>query len=180
MDVTLNHHISEICKSSLFRLRNIGLIRKYLTNDATEQLVHALVTSRLDIGNSLLYGLPALQIKRLSRLQNKAARIITRTKPTEHITPVLRDLHLLRVKDRIIFKILIYVLYRSTINIMSPLYISNLLTPYKQQRQLRSNSKILLTEPRFKKSCGARSFLCAAPRLWNKLPEYVKTAKSVD
>ena len=77
MDVTLNHHISEICKSSLFRLRNIGLIRKYLTNDATEQLVHALVTSRLDMGNSLPYGLPALQIKRLSRLQNKAARIIT-------------------------------------------------------------------------------------------------------
>ena len=118
MDMTLNHHISEICKSSSFHLRNIGLIRKYLTNDATEQLVHAFVTSRLDMGNSLLYGLPALQIKRLSRLQNIAARIITRTKPTEHITPVLRDLHWLRVKDRIIFKILIYV-YRSTIN-MSP------------------------------------------------------------
>ena len=63
---------------------------------------------------------------------------------------------------------------------MSPLYISNLLTPYKQQRQLRSNSKLLFTEPRFTKSCGARSFLCAAPPLWNKLPEYVKTAKSVD
>ena len=130
------------------------------------------------MGNSLLYGLPALQIKRLSRLQNIAARIITRTKPTEHITPVLRDLHWLRVKDRIIFKILIYV-YRPTIN-MSPLYISNLLTPYKQQKQLRSNSKILFSEPRFTKSCGARSFLCAAPRLWNELLEYVKTAKSVD
>ena len=127
------------------------------------------------MGNSLLYGLPALQIKRLIRLQNIAARIITRTKPTEHITSVLRDLHWLRVKDRIIFKIQIYV-YRSTIN-MSPLYISNLLTPYKQQRQLRLNSKILFTEPLFTKSYGARSFLCAAPRLWNKLQEYVKTAK---
>ena len=130
------------------------------------------------MGNSLLYGLPALHIKRLSCFQNIAARIITRTKPTEHITPVLRDLHWLRVKDRIIFKILIYV-YRSTIN-MSPLYISNLFTPYKQQRQLGSNSKILFTEPQFSKFCGACSFLCAAPRLWNKLPKYVKTAKSVD
>ena len=124
MDMAMNHHISEICKSSSFHLCNIGLIREYLTNDATEQLVHAFVTSRLDMGNSLLYGLPGLQIKRLSRIQNIAARIITRTKPTEHITPVLRDLHWLRVKDRIIFKILIYV-YRSTINV-SPLYISNL------------------------------------------------------
>ena len=178
MDMTLNHHISEICKSSSFHLRNIGLIRKYLTNDATEQLVPAFVTSRLDMGNSLLYGLPDLQIKRLSRLQNIAARIITRTKPTEHITPVLRDLHWLPIKDRIIFKIFIYV-YKSNNN-MSPLYISNLLTPYKQERQLRSNSKILFKEPRFAKSWGSCSFLCAAPRLWNKLPEYVKTAKSVD
>ena len=63
---------------------------------------------------------------------------------------------------------------------MSLLYISNLLTPYKQERQMRSNSKILFTEPRFAKSWGSRSFLCAAPRLWNKLPEYVKTTKSVD
>ena len=87
--MTLNHYISEICKSSSFHIRNIGLIRKYLTNDATEQLVHVFVTLRLDMGNSQLYGLPDLQIKRLSRLQNIAARIITRTKPTEHITPVL-------------------------------------------------------------------------------------------
>ena len=126
MDMTLNHHISEICKSSSFQLRNIGLIRKYLTNDKTEQLVHMFVTSRLEMGNSLLYGLPDLQIKRLSRLQNIATWIITRTKPTEQITPVLRDLHWLSIKDRIIFKILIYV-YKSNNN-MSPLYISNLLT----------------------------------------------------
>ena len=53
----------------------------------------AFVTSRLYMENSLLYGLRDRQIKRLSRLQNIAARIITRTKPTEHITPVLRDLH---------------------------------------------------------------------------------------
>ena len=65
---------------------------------------------------------------------------------------------------------------------MSPLYISNILTPYKQERHLRSNSKILFTELRFAKSLGSRSFICAAPRLWNKLPGYVKTAnkKSVD
>ena len=66
---------------------------------------------------------------------------------------------------------------------MPLLYISNLLTPYKQERQLRWNSnysKILFTELRFAKSWGSRSFLCAAPCLWNKLPEYVKTAKSVD
>jgi len=116
--MSLNHHISSIVKTSSFHLRNIGLIRKYLTKDATEQLVHAYVTSRLDMGNSLLYGLPDSQINRLSRLQNIAARIVTRTKPREHITPVLRDLHWLPIKDRIVFKILMLV-HRHSIN-MSP------------------------------------------------------------
>ena len=173
MDMTLNHHISEICRSSSFHLRNIGLIRKYLTNDVTEQLVHVFVTSRLDMRNSLLHRLPNLQIMCLSRLQNIAARIITSTKTNwAYHTSSNRFIHWLPIKDRIIFKILIYV-YKSNNN-MSPLYISNLLTPYKQERQLRLNSKILFTEPRFAKSWGSRSFLCAAPRFWNKLPDYVK------
>ena len=115
--------ISEICKSYSFHLRNIGLIRKYLTNDATEQLVHAFVTSRLDMGNSLLHGLPDLQINRLSRLQNIATRIITRTKPTEHITPVLRDLHWLPIKDKLSSKYLSIYVNKSTINMLS-MYIS--------------------------------------------------------
>ena len=103
---------SSICSASSYHLRNIGLIRKYLTQDATEQLVHAFVTSRLDMGNSLLYGLPNNQIHRLSRLQHIAARIITKTKPREHITPVLKKLHWLPVPQRITFKILTYA-YRS-------------------------------------------------------------------
>ena len=68
-NMTLCDHISRICKSASFHLRNIGLIRirKYLNNQATEQLVHAFVTSHLDMGNSLLFGLPNCQIKRLTR-----------------------------------------------------------------------------------------------------------------
>ena len=68
--------------------------------------------------------------------------IITRSKLTEHICLVLRDLHWLRISDRIIFKMLHYV-YKSTTD-MSPLYISQLLTPNKQQRQLRSTQKNFL------------------------------------
>ena len=63
-EMTFNDHITHISKSSSFQLRNIGHIRKYLNNDATEQLVHAFVTSRLDVGNSLLFGLPDILIKR--------------------------------------------------------------------------------------------------------------------
>ena len=41
----LDYYISSVCKSTYFHLRNIGSI---LSNDACAQLIHYLVTVRLD------------------------------------------------------------------------------------------------------------------------------------
>ena len=48
----------------------IGKIVKFLTPRATEQLVHAFVTSRPDNCNLLLFGLPDKLIHRLQLLQH--------------------------------------------------------------------------------------------------------------
>ena len=66
--LTVHDHISGICKSTHFHLRDIGRIRNLLTFDATPQLIHALITSRLDFCNSILYNLPNKQIERLQRI----------------------------------------------------------------------------------------------------------------
>ena len=50
----------DVCKSSFYHLRNISRIRKHLISEATEMVVHAFVTSKLDYCNSLLYGFPVL------------------------------------------------------------------------------------------------------------------------
>ena len=44
-------------------LNKIGKIRQFLTTEATKQLVHALVISRMYFDNSLLYGLPDIKFK---------------------------------------------------------------------------------------------------------------------
>ena len=62
--LTFHDHISGICKSTHFHLRGIGRIRNLLTFDATAQLIHALITSRLDFCcNSILYNFPNKQIE---------------------------------------------------------------------------------------------------------------------
>ncbi len=77
---SMEEHITSVCKSAQFHLFNISRIRKHLTREATEQLIHAFITSKLDYCNALLYGLPITQIQRLQRLQNIAARIVTLSK----------------------------------------------------------------------------------------------------
>ncbi len=64
------------------------------------------VSSRLDAGNSILYGIAQGQLQRIERTQNTAAKIITNTRRYEHITPVLQQLHWLPIQEQIEFKVL--------------------------------------------------------------------------
>jgi hypothetical protein len=177
--MTLTSHVSSIIKSASFQIRNLGRIRNFLSEQATEQLVHAFITSRLDMGNSLLAGLPKNQIHRLQLKQNMAARLVTRTKPSDHITPVLFDLHWLPVHLRVQYKLLLLT-YRA-VNDQAPSYITELLAPYNPPRSgLRSAAKHLLLESKSCRSWGDRAFSVAAPRLWNALPHHVRVSSSLE
>ena len=138
----------------------------------------AFISSRLDNANSLLYGLPDYQIKRLQRIQNTAARILTRTAKHDHITPVLKELHWLPVEKRIMYKIILLT-YRCLHNLAPP-YLSCLLELHESERNLRSTQKFLLKAPKSnKKSFGDRAFTNAAPRLWNSLPLQIRQCKTL-
>ena len=100
--------------------------------------IHSFITSRLDNNNVLLYGLPANQLYRLQKIQNTAARILTFSRKSCHITPILKELHWLPINQRIIFKLLLIV-YKCTNNV-APSYLTELLSKYLPTRTLRSGN----------------------------------------
>ena len=51
-------HVNSISKTCFFQLHRLYKIRECVTEEAAKTIVHALVTSRLDYCNALLYGLP--------------------------------------------------------------------------------------------------------------------------
>ena len=170
--------VQNICKVAFFHIRNLSKIRKCPTQKDTETLVHAFVTSKLDNCNSLLAELPQYLLDRVQWVQNAAARFFSCTRKYDRITPVLRELHWLPVKQRIIFKILLFT-YK-TLTALAPQYISDFLAQYKPPRALRSSDKKLLQVPHFKlKTYGARSFSYIAPYLWNQLPDAIRHASSL-
>ena len=179
-DGSMSNYINHICRTGFFSLYRIGKIRKLLDRTCTERLIHAFVTSRLDYCNSLLYGIPKCQINRLQSLQNAAARLTYCKRKSDHITPVLNDLHWLPVDARIKFKILL-ITYK-IINCMAPLYLSELISMYSPKRCLRSAEKMLLVKPRgdFNKTYGQRAFSVCAPSLWNSLPLEIRISQTTD
>ena len=125
-------------------------------------------------------GLPVSDINKLQRIQNIAARLITGAKRRDSLTAIFVKLHRLPVTERIVYEILL-IKFKAMHN-MAPCYISDLLIQYISHRNLRSATKSLSAVPAKVKTqtYGHRSFLYAAPYLWNSLPEGIKIIGNLD
>ena len=176
-NIMMDKFIKNTCRSAHYHLRNIGSIRDLIPEESAAQLVHSLVSSRIDYCNSLLFGVPKYKTDNLQRILNIAARIVSRTNPP-HITTLLKKLHWLPIRVRICYKVLL--MTYKCLNNLAPMYLTNLLVPYCPVRTLRSSDQCRLKTPDTRlKSYGDRSFSFAAPTEWNKLPVEIKLAPTV-
>ena len=68
-NLSMENHITKTCSIAFYHIYNVKHIRKYLNRNLTEKIVHALITSKLDYCNSLLFGLLNFQLQKLQRAQ---------------------------------------------------------------------------------------------------------------
>ena len=171
--------VDAICKKCNYHLRRIGSIRRYLTRDIVQGVVVALILSNIDYCNALLFGGPANQIARLQNIQNRAARLVTCSPPFCHITPILMDLHWLRVTARIHYKIILIV-YKA-LHGQAPQYLAALIQPRTRNSRLRQIYDVTdLNTPRSTKAATKQAFGLAGPTLWNSIPTELRHCDSVN
>ena len=122
-----------------------------------------------------------LTLQYLRSVLNASARLIYASRRTEHVTPLLRDLHWLRYLDRIDYKLAVLV-YRC-LHGLAPGYLTDEFTRVSEivsRRNLRSASTANLVVPRFqRKTLGGRAFPVAAAQAWNSLPSHVTSSSSL-
>ena len=176
----MNTQVRPICRGAWLNLFNIGKVRKYLTEDQSKSVVHAYVTSKLDANNGLLAGSPSLLHGQVERVQNAAAKLITKSKKYDHVSPIRKKLHWLPIEDRIMFKTLL--LTYKALNNKAPVYLKDLFKFYQSPLALRSTSDPLkLDIPKTRlKTYGDRAFSVFAARKWNDIPLEIRQAKTVD
>ncbi|XP_015755924.1 PREDICTED: uncharacterized protein LOC107335413 [Acropora digitifera] len=63
--LTLRTHMNNICRSGSLSLHELSKIRKFLSQQDTERVIHAFISSKLDYCNGLLYGSPSSEIQKL-------------------------------------------------------------------------------------------------------------------
>ena len=109
IDENLSVEIVKVSRAVCVSIRNIGMIWKHISQPVAEPFTHALITSGLDMCNSLLHSLKKMQLQWFQQLKNTAARLVTLFRKFTRITHILKQLHWLPIKQRIIFKISILV-----------------------------------------------------------------------
>ena len=103
-NLSMEKHVTNICRSAYIEIWRISNIRHNLTIDATKPLLCAFVLSKLEYCNSLLSGSPKHLLDKVQKLQNSAARLVFKALKHEHIKPLLQKLHWLPVVSRIQYK----------------------------------------------------------------------------
>lgn len=174
-NLTVTDQINQTVKNCNFNLRKIGKIRKFLNKKTAEILINALVTSRLDCNNSLLYGAPEKSLSKLQLVQNKAARLVFSTRERQGVTKLRKRLHWLAVRERINYKIIVKT-HNALHNLDAPIYLKNMLTltPSSSTRTTRSHSFESLLIPRTTRKYLDSTFSISAPTLWQSLPTHLR------
>ena len=166
-ELTFDKYVSNTVSSINFSLRNIRLIRKLLNREATEMLVHSVITNKLDMCNSLLMGTSVGNIAKLQRCQNLALRVVLNLPARSPISDHLKEQHWLNVEIRIHFKYLVLVF--KCVNSLAPDLLASKLS-------IKHPMDMLLDIDFFKPctSSGRKAFSYLGPRCWNALPRYLR------
>ena len=108
----MTSHVTRSVSTCFAVLRQLRTIRRSVSRPVIQSLVVSLVLSRLDYCNVTLAGIPQ-HLRRLQSVMNAAARLIYSSSRFDHVTPLLRQLHWLKAKERIDFKLAVLV-YKCT------------------------------------------------------------------
>jgi hypothetical protein len=175
--LSFEKHIKNAVSKCNYHIRNLYSVRKYIDRKSMLTLVHSLIVSQIDYCNCLFYEIPNKHLRRLQSVLNRAARLIFGLPPRHSTTPSLIELHWLPIKARIEFKICLMT-YR-ILKYQEPKYLLELLEPYSSGSGMRlrmADDGVHLNEPRAinERSFNDRSFSYSAPRLYNRLPLYIR------
>ena len=107
-------------------------------------------------------GLPESTLKPLQRLINAAARYVADLRPYEGVTNILKELHWLPIKQRIVTYKLCVVM-NSAVSGVAPSYIKNMLTSVADmpgRGRLRSAASGSFDVPRVRTRIGSQALSC--------------------
>ena len=110
-ELSFECQINKVVSSCFSTIRLLSRIKHFFDTEQLKTLVCSLIFSILDYCNVLYYGVNSVLIKKLQRVQNSAARLVCKVNRFDHrhSDEMFFELHWLKIRERIVFKILLII-----------------------------------------------------------------------
>ena len=175
-NLTYNEHIVSTVSSCMSRLGQINRVKYIFDKRALIIIINALV-SKLFYCSSVWSNTTQANLDKLQAVQNFACRILCGAKKFEHITPLLKGLHWLPIRQQLYFRFAVLVFKCMTR--CAPEYLTSKLVRRSAVSTRNTRNNQLLDIPLFRTASGQRTFQYRATSLWNALQPALKLSPSV-
>ena len=171
-----SNHVDEICRKVSSAIGALKRIRHFISANTALQIYNALILPHFDYCSPVWDCLSGQSSDKLQKLQNRAARVITKLPfdtNSNHLLDSLKweKLSLRRKKQKGL------IMYK-TIHDLAPEYLQRLFSQRDAEYNLR-NLEGKLTLPKPNTNYLKRSFCYSGACLWNNLPQYLRNADSI-
>lgn len=175
--LTYNEHIKKLVSSCTAKLCQINRVKDSFDKGTLKLIISSLVISKLFYCSSTWSNTSAANINKLQAVQNFACRIITGTKKFDHITPALRQIGWLPVRQQLLLRdsTMMY----KCMNLLAPPYLCNKFCKRSSVHSRLTRNQDTLQIPFYRTTTGQRSFHYRAVNLWNSLDDDIKKARSL-
>ena len=121
--LTYNAHISQLVSSCLAKLVQISRVKHSFDKTSLSLIIKSLVFSKIFYCSTIWSNTSSRNIKKIQLIQNFASRIITGVSKFDHVTPILRQLNWLSVRQQLYLRDA--VMTYKCVNNLAPKYLSS-------------------------------------------------------
>ena len=179
-NLTFDDHITTSVSECIAGLAQINRVKHCLDKNTLLAVIHALVFSKMYYCSNVWANTTNKNVRKLQAVQNFACRIVSGAKKYDHVTPLLKSLSWLPVKDQLYYRQAIMAFKCMTGQ--APEYLtSEFITrehPEVSERTTRSSQELNI--PLFRTASGQRTFYYRPVKLWNNLESFLKLSTSVE
>ena len=170
--LSFGSQINKVVKSCYAIIKELKQIKGYLSEEQLQQLVCSDIFSQLDYCNSLYYGINSSLLVKLQRVQNCAARLVSKNRIAHgSMDKVMTRFHWLKVKYRIIYKILLIVY--NCLHGDAPTELISMLQYADSSRTMNLRETMCLSK------YGDRAFSHVGPKMWNLMPADIRNVDDI-
>ena len=175
--LTFHDHVTTTVASCMSQLGQINRVKHPFDNCTLIIIINALVFSKLFYCSSVWINTSQSNIAKLQAVQNFACRIVIGSKECDHVTPILRQLKWLPVKQHMYYRDSIMAF--KCMNGLVPGYLSDQFTKRSSISTRKTRNSQISNIPLFKTATGQRTFYYRMVSLWNALPQNIKLSQSL-